>query len=144
MAEWQLFALGSALFAALTAIFGKLGVAGLPSNFATLVRTLVILAFTTLVVAARGEWRWAELVGSSSRNLLFLVLSALATGVSWLLYYRALQLGDASQVAPLDKLSLVLVVALAFLFLGERPSTSTLAGAALIFAGTLVMVWGKA
>jgi len=144
LANWQFYALASAFFAALTAIFGKLGVGGLNSNFATLVRTLVILAVTTLLVTFRREWQWAELVGSGSRSFFFLVLSGVATGASWLFYYRALQLGDASQVAPLDKLSLVLVVILAVIFLGERPSLPTLLGAALIFAGTMVMVLGKA
>jgi transporter family protein len=138
LADWRVFALGSALFAALTAIFAKVGVAGVNSNFATFFRTAVILVFTAGLVSFRAEWQ--PLRSLSSRTLLFLCLSGLATGFSWLCYFRALQLGPASKVAPVDKLSVAFVILLAFLFLGETLSWKTLAGAALILAGTIVLV----
>src|SRR4051812_22994739 len=98
--SWQIFALGSAFFAALTAIFGKVGVAGVPSDLATFIRTVIIVFVTAAVVTLRGEWmRPAEIGG---RTYIFLALSAVATGLSWLCYYRALQLGPASRVAPID------------------------------------------
>jgi transporter family protein len=138
LADWRVFALGSALFAALTAIFAKVGVAGVNSNFATFLRTAVILVFTAGLVSFRAEWQ--PLRSLSSRTLLFLCLSGLATGFSWLCYFRALQLGPASKVAPVDKLSVAFVILLAFLFLGETLSWKTLAGAALILAGAIVLV----
>ncbi len=135
--SWLPYALGSALFAALTAILGKVGVAEVNSNFATVVRTAVILLVTAAIVTARAEWEpWAKLTG---RGVLFLVLSGLATGASWLCYYRALQLGPASRVAPVDKLSVVLVVALAALVLGETVSWQAAAGAVLIAAGVVLV-----
>jgi bacterial/archaeal transporter family protein len=111
-ASWQFFALASALFAAFTAIFGKLGVAEINSNLATFIRTIVILIVTALIVSLRDEWRAPTSI--SSRTIVFLVLSGIATGLSWLCYYRALQLGPVSLVAPVDKLSVALVVVLAF------------------------------
>jgi transporter family protein len=131
------FALGSAFFAGLTAIFGKVGVSGIPSNLATFLRTWVVLAFAGAIVVARGEWQ--NPLRLPSRALGFLVLSALATGASWLCYYRALQLGPASKVAPVDKLGVVFAVALAFLFLRERLDVKTVAGTALIVCGAVVM-----
>ena len=129
---WQAFAIGSAVFAALTAILGKLGVAEINSNLATLIRTVVILVLTTGIVFARGEW---EPLGRLSRfGAGMLILSGIATGMSWLCYYRALQMAPASQVAPVDKLSVVLVIVFAVLILGE-PLT-----ARLIFGGLLVVV----
>ena len=136
--SWQLFALGSALFAALTAIFGKLGVAEINSNLATFIRTIVILMVTALIVSLRDEWRAPTSV--SAKTICFLVLSGIATGLSWLCYYRALQLGPVSLVAPVDKLSVALVVVLAYFVLGETPSTQTLIGVALIMSGSLVML----
>ena len=136
--SWQLFALGSALFAALTAIFGKLGVAEINSNLATFIRTIVILMVTALIVSLRDEWRAPSSI--SAKTLVFLLLSGIATGLSWLCYYRALQLGPVSMVAPVDKLSVALVVVLAFFVLGETPSTQTLIGAGLIVTGSLVML----
>ena len=115
--DWQIFAFGSAFFAALTAIFGKIGVSGINSNLATLLRTIVIVLVTALIVTFRSEWQRPEII--SSRTWLFLVLSAIATGLSWLCYYRALQVGPASRVAPVDKLSVVLVMFFAFIFLKE-------------------------
>lgn len=137
---WQAFALGSAFFAALTAIFGKLGVAQINSNFATFIRTLVILAVTTGIVAARHEWESPRTI--SWYSLSFLVLSGIATGLSWLCYYRALQLGPVSSVAPIDKLSVALVIAMGVLFLGEQLTWQTAVGGALIVAGTLLIALG--
>jgi len=136
--SWQFFALASALFAAFTAIFGKLGVAEINSNLATFIRTIVILIVTMLIVSLRDEWRAPTSI--SSRTIVFLVLSGIATGLSWLCYYRALQLGPVSLVAPVDKLSVALVVVLAFFVLGETPSAQTLIGAGLIVTGSLVML----
>ncbi|WP_062017609.1 EamA family transporter [Aureimonas sp. AU4] len=136
---WLGWALLSASFAALTAIFGKLGVAGIPSDYATFLRTIVILAFAGAIVAATGQWRPpGSLPG---RTLLFLGLSGLATGASWLCYYRALQIGQAAQVAPVDKLSVVLVALFGVLFLSERLSAANWAGVALIAAGAVLVAW---
>jgi len=135
--SWLLFALGSAFFAALTALFGKLGVAGINSNLATFIRTVVILLVTAGILSLRSEW--ARPAGLSWQSWLFLVLSGIATGLSWLCYYRALQLGPISKVAPIDKLSVAFVIVLGLLVLGERPSWPTLLGGALILAGALVI-----
>ena len=135
--SWLLFALGSALFAALTALFGKLGVVGINSNLATFIRTVVILAVTAGIVSLRQEW--VRPTGLPWHSWLFLVLSGIATGLSWLCYYRALQLGPISKVAPVDKLSVALVIALGLVFLGERPSLPLLIGGALIVAGAMVI-----
>lgn len=137
MNTWQSYALGSAFFAALTAIFGKLGVADLNSNLATFIRTVVILVLTAAVVTYQQKWSPSEV---SPRSLLFLVLSGLATGFSWLCYYRALQLGKASQVAPVDKLSVALSVLLAVVFLHERLTLKAGFGVLLIITGSMVMV----
>lgn len=137
LADWRVFALGSAFFAALTAIFAKVGVSGVNSNFATVYRTFIILAFAAALVTFRGEWQ--PLRSLSSRTLIFLTLSGLATGFSWLCYFRALQLGPAMRVAPVDKLSVAFVILLAFLFLGEAITWKVGLGAALILAGTVVL-----
>jgi transporter family protein len=134
---WLPFALGSAVFAGLTAILGKIGVSDINSNLATLIRTVAILGFTAVLVSARGEWQGLPDVGL--RTWLFLVLSALATGASWLCYYRALQLAPASRVAPIDKLSVVVSIALGLLVLKEPVSLKLLAGGALIVAGTMLI-----
>jgi transporter family protein len=135
--SWQVFALGSAFFAGLTAILGKVGVAQINSNLATLIRTVVILAVTAAIVTWRSEWEpWHKL---SPRSVVFLCLSGLATGLSWLCYYRALQLGPASRVAPLDKLSLAFVIVLAWLFLGEPLTWKVLVGGTLVVAGALTL-----
>ena len=134
---WMQYALGSAFFAGLTAIFGKVGVSGIPSNLATFLRTWVVLAFAGAIVAARGEWQ--NPLRLPTKALAFLVLSALATGASWLCYYRALQLGPASKVAPVDKLGVVFAVVLALVFLREPPDLKTVAGTALIVGGAVVM-----
>src|SRR5688500_4979956 len=119
-AAWLPWALGSAVFAALTAVLAKVGLEGIDSDFATLVRTVVIVAVLGALVAATGKWRSPlELPG---RSTAFLVLSGLATGASWVCYFRALELGDVAKVAPVDKLSVVLAAVFAAAFLGERPA----------------------
>lgn len=137
LSSWQIFALGSALFAALTAIFGKIGVSDVNSNFATFIRTVVILMVTAGIISLRGEWQKPETL--SARTILFLVLSGIATGLSWLCYYRALQLGPASRVAPIDKLSVAFVIIFAVLFLGESLTLKTIFGGLLITAGAVVL-----
>ncbi len=133
MSSWIAWALLSACFAALTAVFAKAGVAHMNPDVATLVRTVVILIVLTAIVAASGEIRSAA--GAPGRTYVFLVLSGLATGASWLCYFRALSLGDASRVAPLDKLSVVLVAVFSVIFLGERLSAVNWLGIALIGGG---------
>jgi transporter family protein len=135
--DWRVFAVASAFFAALTAIFGKVGVSEINSDLATFLRTLVILMITALLVTARHEWQAPG--NLSTRGVVFLVLSGAATGLSWLCYYRALQSGPASRVAPIDKLSVVLVVLFAVLFLGERLTWKVGLGGALITAGAVLM-----
>jgi transporter family protein len=136
--SWIVFALGSAFFAGLTALFGKLGVAGINSNLATFVRTVVILGVTAAVVSLRNEWRPPTSI--SSNTWLFLVLSGIATGLSWLCYYRALQLGPVGKVAPVDKLSVVFAILLGVLFVGESLSWPVALGGALILAGSIVII----
>ena len=136
-ADWRLLALGSAFFAALTAIFGKVGVAEINSDLATFVRTIVILVMVALLVSARQEWQ--RLDSLSTKGVIFLLLSGAATGMSWLCYYRALQSGPASRVAPIDKLSVVFVVVFAIAFLGERLTWKVGAGGILIAAGAILM-----
>jgi len=137
VSSWQMWALLSAGFAALTAVFAKVGVDNINSNYATLIRTLVILAVASAIVAATGQWRSPASV--APRTYLFLVLSGLATGASWLCYFRALQLGDAARVAPIDKLSVVLVAVFAAVFLGEKLSVANWAGVALIAGGAVLV-----
>jgi transporter family protein len=134
---WFWFALLSAVFAALTNIFAKLGVADIPSNLATLIRVVVILGVTTLLVIARGEW--SNPADLPRRTILFLVLSGIATGASWLAYFKALQLGQAAQVGPVDKLSVVLIMITAVLFLGETLNWRQWLGGALIVAGVILV-----
>jgi bacterial/archaeal transporter family protein len=136
-ADWRLFAIGSAFFAALTAIFGKVGVAEINSDLATFLRTLVILLVAALLICVRHEWQRPDSL--STKSVLFLVLSGVATGLSWLCYYRALQTGPASRVAPIDKLSVILVVLFAVCFLGERLTWKVGLGGALITAGAVLM-----
>lgn len=134
---WLPWALGSAVFAAMTAIFAKIGLEGVDSDLATLVRTSVIIVVLAAFVVATGKW--SNPFALSGRTWSFLVLSGLATGASWVCYFRALKIGDASKVAPVDKLSLVLVAVFAFAFLGERPSGREWAGIAMVAAGVLVL-----
>lgn len=138
--SWRFWAILSAIFAAMTAILAKVGVSGVASDVATLVRTIVILLFAAALVAATGQG--AALGQISGRSLLFLVLSGLATGASWLCYFRALSLGDAARVAPLDKLSVVLVAILGASLLGESVSMTAWAGVALIAAGAALVASG--
>lgn len=134
---WLPWALGSALFAALTAIFAKIGLEGIDSDYATLFRTVVIVAVLGFLVAVTGKWRNPFTL--PSRSVTFLVLSALATGASWVCYFRALQIGEAAQVVPVDKLSVVLVAVFAVAFLGERPGGTAWIGIALVAAGVAVL-----
>lgn len=136
-ASWLPWALLSAVFAALTAVFAKVGLEGVDSDFATLVRTVVIVGVLGAIVTATGKWR--DPFALPGRSLTFLVLSALATGASWACYFRALQRGPASRVAPVDKLSVVLVAVFAAAFLGERPGARGWLGIALVAAGVLVL-----
>ena len=136
---WQGFALASAFFAGLTAILGKLGVEGLNANLATLIRTVVILFVTVLIVSVRHEWLMPR--NLAVRPVLFLLLSGVATGLSWLFYYRALQMAPASLVAPIDKLSVVFAITLGVLILGEPLSAKLLLGGALVVSGVLVLAW---
>lgn len=139
--HWFSWALASAVFAALTAIFAKAGVRGVDSDFATLIRLVVIL-----FVLATFIWlsdKWSDPFALPSRTLLFLALSGLATGASWVCYFRALQVGDVSRVAPVDKLSLVFVAVFAFAFLGERPAGREWLGIAFVAFGVLILAWRR-
>jgi len=136
-ASWFQWALLSAAFAALTAIFAKVGIRGVDSDLATLVRTAVILVVLTAFVVWTGKW--SNPLALPGKTWAFLVLSGLATGASWVCYFRALQIGNASQVAPVDKLSLVLVAVFAFAFLGERPNLREWAGIAMVAGGVLAL-----
>jgi len=134
---WPFWAMLSAVFAALTAIFGKIGVEKINSDFATLIRTLIIVAILAAIVAGTGAWQPLNTV--PRRTWLFLALSALATGASWLCYYRALQMGPASGVAPIDRASVLLVALFAAMFLGERLSAFGWLGVALVGAGSVLV-----
>ena len=137
MSTWQFWALASAVFAALTAVFAKVGVEHVAPDVATLVRTVVILLALGLVVAATGQF--GQLFGATSRTYLFLALSGLATGASWLCYYRALKLGPAARVAPIDKMSVLLVALFGVAFLGERLTTRNWLGVAMIAGGAILV-----
>ena len=138
-ATWQLWAVLSAAFAALTAIFAKVGVEQVNSDFATFIRTVVIICVLAAILTATAQW---QPVGSvSGRTYLFLVLSGLATGASWLCYFRALKIGDAARVAPIDKLSVVLVALFGVMFLGERLSGANWLGVILIAGGALLVAY---
>lgn len=135
---WLIFAIGSAFFAALTSILAKLGITGVNSNLATAIRTMVVVAMSWGMVFLTNAQHGISSI--SRRSWLFLILSGLATGASWLCYYRALQLGDASKVVPIDKMSVVITLILSFVFLREQFTAKSLIGAVLITAGTLAMV----
>jgi transporter family protein len=134
---WFYWALMSAVFASLTAIFAKIGIQGIDSDLATLVRTAVVIVVLSAFVWFSGKW--SNPFSLPPKTWLFLGLSGLATGASWVCYFRALQAGDASKVAPVDKLSLVLVAVFAFAFLGERPSLREWTGIAMVAGGVLVL-----
>ncbi|MDR2283634.1 MAG: EamA family transporter [Sphingobacterium sp.] len=135
---WWIYALLSALFASLTAIFAKLGVANISSNLATGIRTIIILILVWSIVFFKGEAK--DISSISKQSLFFLLISGIATGLSWLFYFKALQIGNVSQVALVDKLSVALTIVLAVLFLNESLTWKTAIGAGLIIAGTLVMI----
>ena len=134
---WLFWALLSAVFAALTAIFAKIGIRGVDSDLATLVRTAIIIVVLAIFVWSAGKW--TDPFALPRKTWLFLALSGLATGAPWVCYFRALQIGEASKVAPVDKLSLVLVAVFAFAFLGERPSGREWAGIGMVACGVLVL-----
>jgi transporter family protein len=133
---WVTYAILSAFFGALVAIFGKIGVRDVDSNLAVALRTVVIVFFAWAIVFMQGNAR--DVTRISRHSYVFLFLSAVATGCSWLFYYKALKLGEASRVAPIDKLSVALAVVMAFVFLGEKPTLGNVLGAVLITAGVLV------
>ena len=138
---WFFWASLSAVFAALTAIFAKVGIQGVDSDLSTLVRTAIIILVLSVFVALTGKW--SNPFDLPSRTWFFLGLSALATGASWVCYFRALQIGDASKVAPVDKFSLVLVAVFAFAFLGERPSLREWSGIAMVAGGVLMLAFKR-
>jgi transporter family protein len=135
--NWLYWAILSAVFAALTAILAKIGIQGVDSDLATLIRTMVIIVVLSIFVVCTGKW--SNPFELSQRTWLFLGLSGLATGASWVCYFRALKIGDASKVAPVDKFSLVLVAIFAFTFLGERPSLREWSGIAMVAGGVLLL-----
>ena len=135
---WVIFAILSAVFAALTSILAKIGIEGVNSNLATAVRTVVIVFMAWLMVFITGNQN--GIMDISKKSWIFLILSGLATGASWLCYYKALQLGEASKVVPIDKLSIVITIVLAFIFLGEQITLKTLIGCCLIVTGTFIMI----
>ena len=138
---WLFFALGSAFFAGLTALFGKMGVENVNSNMATFVRTIVILFVSASIITMNSEWQRVDKF--SSRTIIFLVLSGIATGLSWLCYYRALQLGHVAQVASVDKLSVAFAIILSAFILGERLTWQTALGCLLIISGSIVIALPK-
>ncbi|HVY51030.1 MAG TPA: EamA family transporter [Devosia sp.] len=137
LASWQFWALGSAAFAALTAIFAKIGVENVNSDFATFIRTIIILIAAGAMVVITNHWQAPATV--TPKTWTFLVLSGLATGLSWICYFRALKIGNAAQVAPIDKLSVVMVAIIAAIFLGEKMSAVNWIGVALIGAGAVLV-----
>jgi bacterial/archaeal transporter family protein len=141
LTTWQAWALLSAVFAALTAIFAKVGVADIDSDLATFIRTIVVLLSLAAILFATGKFNAPGPI--STRSWIFLVLSGLGTGASWLCYFRALKLGPATLVAPIDKLSVVLVALFGVAFLGERPSLNGWLGIALIAAGAVIIVFKR-
>ena len=135
---WFIFAILSAIFAALTSILAKIGIEGVNSNLATAVRTIVVVLMAWFMVFITGNQN--GIVDINKKSWIFLILSGLATGASWLCYYKALQLGEASKVVPIDKLSIVITIVLAFIFLGEQITLKTLIGCCLIVTGTFIRI----
>ena len=136
---WWIYALLSALFASLTAIFAKIGITNVNANLATAIRTIIILLVAWGIVLAKGETK--GLATLSKHNVIFLIISGIATGLSWIFYFKALQLGKVSQVAPVDKLSVALTIILSVVFLKEALTIKAAIGALLIIAGTVVMIF---
>jgi transporter family protein len=141
MSVWKWYAFASAFFAGLTAILGKIGVAGINSNVATLIRTVVIFFLVLGIVLFRGEWQWPQQM--PSKSITFLVLSGVATGLSWLFYYHALQLAPASLVAPIDKLSVAFAIVLGVVFLKETMDMQTALGGAMVVLGAVILAWQR-
>lgn len=139
--NWVFYAILSAFFASLVAIFGKIGIKGVDTNLAVAIRTVIIVAFAWAIVLIQGNA--SDLLKISKYSYTFIILSALATGLSWLFYYKALQLGEASRIAPVDKLSLVLTIILAFIFLNESPTVGNVVGGLLVTAGVLTTIFVK-
>jgi transporter family protein len=140
-ASWQIWAVFSAIFAALTAVLAKVGVEDINANYATFIRTVVVILFLAAIVAVTGEFQ--PLSSITRRSQVFLILSGLATGASWLCYFRALKLGPVSQVAPIDKLSLLLVAVIGVVFLGEKLNGRNWLGVALMAGGAVLLAWRK-
>ena len=138
---WVFYAILSAFFASLVAIFGKIGIKGVDSNLAVAIRTVIIVFFAWAIVAVQGNA--GDLFKISRYSYVFIILSAIATGLSWLFYYKALQLGEASRVAPIDKLSVALTVIMAFVFLGEKATPGNVIGGILVTAGVLATAFIK-
>ncbi|MCC7356192.1 MAG: EamA family transporter [Candidatus Doudnabacteria bacterium] len=141
MQPYIFYAILSAFFASLVAIFGKIGIKGVDSNLAVAIRTVIIVGFAWMIVWVQGNA--ADVFKITKYSYVFIILSAIATGLSWLFYYKALQLGEASRVAPIDKLSVALTVIMAFVFLGEKATPGNVIGGALVAAGVLVTVLVK-
>lgn len=139
--NWAIYAILSAFFASLVAIFGKIGIKGVDSNLAVALRTIVIVIFAWGIVLIQGNW--ADMFKISTYSYVFIFLSALATGLSWLFYFKALQLGEVSRVAPIDKLSIALTIILAFVFLAEKPTLGNVLGGTLVTLGVLSTVFIK-
>lgn len=139
--NWVLYALLSAFFASLVAIFGKIGIKGVDSNLAVALRTIIIVVFAWAIVLIQGNW--ADVYKISKYSYTFIFLSAIATGLSWLFYYKALQLGEVSRVAPIDKISIALTIILAFVFLAEKPTLGNVLGGSLVTLGVLATVFIK-
>jgi len=137
LSSWPIYALGSAFFAGLTVLFGKIGVMNINSNLATFIRTIVIIAMITGILCWRSEWQRPQAI--DTKTWVFLVLSGMATGLSWLCYYRAIQLGPISKVAPVDKLSVALAIILGVIFLGEKLTWQVLLGSGLVIMGTFII-----
>ena len=134
---WKIYAILAALFATATALLAKVGISGINSNLATAIRTIVILIITWGIVFVSGSF--SSIKEITSRNILFLVLSGIATGLSWLFYFKALKEGDVSKVVPIDKLSIVFTIILSFLILGETPSVKTILGACFVAIGVIII-----
>ena len=139
--HWALYAVLSAFFASLVAIFGKIGIKGVDSNLAVALRTIIIVVFAWVIVLIQGNW--ADMFKISKFSYTFIFLSAIATGLSWMFYYKALQLGEVAKVAPIDKLSIALTIILAFVFLAEKPTLGNVLGGSLVTIGVLVTVFVK-
>ena len=136
LSNWQIYALGSAFFAGLTVLFGKIGVMNINSNLATFIRTIVIIAMIAGILCVRHEWQKPQTI--DAKTWAFLILSGIATGLSWLCYYRAIQIGPISKVAPVDKLSVALAILFGIMFLGEKLTWQVILGGGLVLLGAII------